>query len=87
MLASPLKKQKLLKDQYSPALQSLGKIWATALSLALLVINAKKAICLAIIKLLLASQLRGRSVPGPAEDLKRVEEGVPPHSSEMPTQD
>lgn len=73
MLASPLKKQKLLKDQYSPVQtrsslaingQDLG---CCKLSLALLVSNATKAICLAIIKFLLASQLRGRSAPGPAE--------------------
>lgn len=36
-------------------------------TLALLVITATKAICLAVIKFLLASQLRGRSAPGPAE--------------------
>lgn len=72
MLASPLKKQKLLEDHHSPVQtrsslaingQDLG---CCKLSLALLFITATKAICLAIIKFLLASQLKGRSAPGPA---------------------
>lgn len=91
-LASPLKRQRLPEDQHRPVQtrsslaingQDLG---CCKLPLALLVPTATKAICLAIIKFLLASQLRGRKCAWPCWGLERVWERIPQYSSEMPTQ-